>query len=69
MHEALSDLEEVTVRLIWCEINIEYERIIWTNFLSFWLYFKWIRHELSSRFVENWEKCPVYKDWESEFIF
>ena len=68
MHEALGNLEEVTVWLIRCEIDIEYEWIICLNLLSLWLNFEWIRYKLSSCLVEDWEQCPINQHWESEIV-
>ena len=59
MHEALGDLEEVTVWLIWRKVDIEHERIICTDFLSFWLNFEGVLHELSSCLIEDWKKSPI----------
>ena len=69
MHEALSNLEEVTVWFVWSKLSTECICAICFNFLSLRQDSEWIGDKLSSGFVENWQKGPVDQHWEIEFVF
>jgi len=68
LDEALSNLEEVAVRLIWCEVNIESERAVAFDLLPRWNDLEWVVHKLSSCLVEDWEQGPINHHWKAELV-
>ena len=66
--EALSDLEEVAVRLVRGKINVENEGGIGWDLLLSWKNFEWILHHLASRVIQDWKQGPVDADREAKFV-
>ena len=51
--EALSNLKEVAIWLIWGEVSVEHEALIRTDLLLRWKNFEWVFDELASCLVQD----------------
>ena len=51
--EALSNLKEVAVWLIWGKVSVEHKALICADLLLRWKNFEWVFDELASRFVKD----------------
>jgi len=68
VNEALCKLEEVAVRLIRSEVNLENEVAVCWDLLLRWTNTERILKLLTGRLINNWKKCPVDTHWESELV-
>ena len=66
--EALSNLEEVAVRLVWGKVDIENEARVGRDLLLSWQNFEWVLHHLASRVIEDRKQGPVDVDREAKLI-
>lgn len=58
-HEALSDLEEVGVRFVRCEVDIESECAVGANLLLGWRNLEGVFHDCVRGLVVDWKEGPV----------
>ena len=68
MNKALSDLEEISIRFKWCEIQIEHEIAVCFYFNLRGLYFERILAFFACFLIDYWQKSPVNSDREGKLV-
>jgi len=68
-HEALRNLEEVTVGLVWSELHIKDKGATRSDFLLSRSHFEGVFDKVLCRLIQNLQQSPVYGDRVRKLVF